>query len=857
LSRSRRLIALVAGLFIAGAIGAVDALAGPHVTIIGTIAAAPFVTAVLGAPLETAVVAAAALGVEFGSGFWDHQFSSWAFYVRAFIVLASGVIAVLAVIDRQHREAARQQFELLTRMSNIGNAPSSAEDTAERLAALFVPQLADICVFDEIRSGSARRLTVRASGSDAEPVEAFLRQRRPQEVADTGGASRMSSGQATLVRQISGEMLERSAYDEADREQLEALQVTSLIAARLQARGEPIGTLTLMATAASRRRYGADDLEFAAVLAGRAALALDNAGLSRRLSQLEQRLVGALGSLADAILVQDASGATIYANDAALQLLGVDSTGELHALPDSLLKLGFDVFDETGEPGTAEQLPSTALLSGASSAPAMLLERASRITGDERWLRVDALPTLDEAGRLLSVVSVLEDVTETKRVELANRLLARASEALSSSLDYEATLRSIAELAVVRLADWCAVSVPDQRGDLRRLAIARAPGAKGSLLRGTLDWNPLGREDAQAVLGDGRSRVLNDISDELLRSRATEPGQLELWRQHELTAAMVVPLSAAGRVVGVMSLAIARPGRRFSDADLALAEEVGRRAGRAIENARSYTARSTIAETLQQALRPPELVPPPGWTLACWYVPAGEESTVGGDFYDLFPVADGHVVFVGDVTGHGAVAARLTGLARFTLRTAAELTQDPRMAVHRLDAALLAQPETSPVSTVCAHLGTLDNGRVLAHFAVAGHPLPLLLRGGQLREVARGGTLAGAATRGDWPDSEVELQQGDTVVFYTDGITEARHGGELFGRERLDRCLLAGSPEPRDVVARLKSELEGFHRPGSRDDVTVLVMRLVGVEQPTEAQTSAPTPRRRRAPLRRPRARRS
>lgn len=847
-SRRRRLLALVAGLAIVGGVLAVDQIS-PRVGIGGTVAVAAFLTAVIGAAPETAIVVFASTAVAIASGFTAHQTGSWAYYLRCFVVLASGVIAIVAVVDRHRREIARQQFELLTRLSNIGNAAASIEDTAERLAELLVPQIADVCVFDEIRGSSARRLVVRASGPEAERIESFLGQRAPQGLASGGEADRMTSGHATLVRGLAGEMLERLAHDDEDRRQLQALEITSMIAAQLQARGEPIGRLTLMLTARSRRRYGAADLEFAAVLSGRAALALDNAELSRRLTQLEQRLVGALGSLAEAVVVQDPSGAVVHANEPALQLVGVDSPAEIGSLSDGLLKLGFGVFDEVGEPAASEELPSARLLAGQPSAPAMLLSRASPITGDERWLLVNATATIDGAGQPLSVVSTLEDVTEAKRIELANLLLTRASELLASSLDYEATLRSIAELAVVRLADWCAVSVPDQRGELRRLAVAGSAGDKGELLRQTLEWNPLGREGALAVLDDGRARVLNDISDELLRSRTSDAEQLALWHEHGLTAAMVVPLSAAGRIVGVMSLAIARPGRRFSDADLALAEELGRRAGRAIENARDYTTRSTIAETLQQALRPPELVPPPGWQLASWYVPAGEQSTVGGDFYDIFPVSDGHVVFIGDVTGHGAVAARLTGLARFTLRTAAELTEDPVTAVHRLDAALLAQPETSPVSAICVHLAPRDGGGVRARLAVAGHPLPLLLRDGRVREIGRPGTLAGAATRGDWPVSEVEFVAGDTVVFYTDGITEARREGEFFGHGRLERSLLAGPPEPREVIARLRSELERFHRPGSRDDLTVLAMRFVGADPRDAAATRAPSGRRPRRRL--------
>lgn len=292
-------------------------------------------------------------------------------------------------------------------------------------------------------------------------------------------------------------------------------------------------------------------------------------------------------------------------------------------------------------------------------------------------------------------------------------------------------------------------------------------------------------------------------------------------------------------------------GRRFGESDQALAEELGRRAGQAIENARNYTTRSAIASTLQEALRPPELVAPAGWEVASWYVPAGEESTVGGDFYDVFPVTDGHVVLIGDVTGHGALAARLTGLARFTLRTAAELTRDPRTAIHRLDAALAAQPEIAPVSAVCAHFADRHDRAVAAQLTVAGHPLPILIRDGRARTVGQHGPLAGAATGADWTETPLELRAGDAIVFYTDGVTDAHGEAGLFGTERILQCLQTCEPEPEQLVARIAAEVASFQNAPARDDMTVVALRCLSVPEPWPTPDAAPR-RRRWAFARRP-----
>ena len=144
-----------------------------------------------------------------------------------------------------------------------------------------------------------------------------------------------------------------------------------------------------------------------------------------------------------------------------------------------------------------------------------------------------------------------------------------------------------------------------------------------------------------------------------------------------MRAVMMVPMVAGGRVIGVISFVSAESGRRFAQADLELAEELGRRAGTAVENARLYRERSHIAATLQRGLLPEELPAIPGLRLASLYRPAGEENLVGGDFYDAFPTAAGWMLLVGDVTGRGAEAAALTGQARHTLRTAGMLLGDP------------------------------------------------------------------------------------------------------------------------------------------------------------------------------------
>jgi serine phosphatase RsbU (regulator of sigma subunit) len=289
---------------------------------------------------------------------------------------------------------------------------------------------------------------------------------------------------------------------------------------------------------------------------------------------------------------------------------------------------------------------------------------------------------------------------------------------------------------------------------------------------------------------------------------------------------IIVPLTAAGRTLGALTLVNGESARRFTRLDLELAEALAGRMATAVENARLYGERSEIAAMLERGLRPPELPSLPGWSTATLYRPAGEFNQVGGDFYDAFPAPGGLMAVIGDVVGQGAEAATITSMARFTLRTACQLTGDPAVAARQLNATLLDRPELSLCTAICARFTPRADGGAEALIACCGHPLPLLLRDGEVRAVARPGPILGAFQREDWPTASLRMRPGDTLVFYTDGVTEAAGRGERFGEERLLRCLVEGPADPEGLVAHLAAALDVFQLPGQRDDTAVLAMRL-------------------------------
>jgi PAS domain S-box-containing protein len=657
------------------------------------------------------------------------------------------------------------RIALLASIDEVATGTVLLGETAARLLEFVVPVFADAATLDTISpDGAFHRIGSRVEGPDREDLERGLLRRRPVPEAPVGLPAALASGESQLIERVTDEHLRAIAADDADFELLRALELRSVLDVPLVARGRIVGALAC-GVGTSGRSYGAEDLLFAEVLSGRLALALDNAGLSAAISGLEQRFEATLTNLAEAVIVRDGTAQIVFANAAAARLLGLASVDELTAAaPGELMDL-FDVFDEGGRRLQLADLPSAIVARGEPAEP-LLVRNVVRATGEQRWLLHKATPVFDVNGRLSLVVSVIEDLTEVKRAELAQRLLAEAGQALSSSLDYRETIQRVAELTVPGLADSCAVLMRGDDGELEQVAAA----------------------------GTGET-----------------PG------------AMTVPIAIAGHApIGVLKLAMTESRRAFDEADLAVVRELGHRAAIAIENARLYAERSLIATTLQRSLLPPELPRIPGFRLAGFYHAAGEQNDVGGDFYDAFPVPGGWMVVVGDVAGRGAEAAALTSLSRYTLRTAGKLVGDPVAALEQLNAALREGPGLSLVSVCCALLRAGDGGAT-ADVVLAGHPPLVHLRCGAPEPVGVFAPFLGAYERGEWRSVRVALTPGDELVLYTDGVIDTVGAQERFGEERL-MAALRDAASAADAVARIERAVSEFGQGPQVDDTAVIVV---------------------------------
>ncbi|HZQ26204.1 MAG TPA: SpoIIE family protein phosphatase [Acidimicrobiales bacterium] len=460
----------------------------------------------------------------------------------------------------------------------------------------------------------------------------------------------------------------------------------------------------------------------------------------------------------------------------------------------------------------------------------------------ERWIHATGVVVRDDDGRPTEMIGVGTDITARVLADEAEQgardrlaFLAEANEVLSSSLDYEDTLTKLAHLVVGPLADWCTVAVLEE-GDVHptTLVVAhRDPArmARAEELRRRYPPTPRSGEGLLAVIETGEPVIIEEVTDEMLVEAALDEEHLDMLREFFLRSVMMVPLNARGRTLGVISLVATESGRVYSEDDLALAMDLARRAAVAIDNARLYEERSRVAEALQASLLPPRQPDIPGFDLAVRYRPVGRGAEIGGDFYDVFETAAGDwSVVIGDVCGKGTEAAAITGLARDTIRGLSLRERSPARVLAVLNEAIRRRDDVDEgrfLTVALSRFARADDG---AHLRVAsgGHPLPLVVRSdGQVAEVGTHGLMLGLFPEVDLEDVAVELRPGDTVVFFTDGVTEERGEGGMFGEARLRAVLSTVAGEHPETVAQSVLDAVDAWQPGpAHDDMAVVALRV-------------------------------
>ncbi|WP_203593075.1 SpoIIE family protein phosphatase [Streptomyces sp. SID9124] len=496
-------------------------------------------------------------------------------------------------------------------------------------------------------------------------------------------------------------------------------------------------------------------------------------------------------------------------------------------------------------PGAVPLLGNT----GMRSVVTVPLKVEGRLTGSlgvaaetaGRYSNEEALRLQFAADRIaLAVESArLGELERLRRGSLS--FLVEASDLLAGTLDRDQTLALMAQMTVPTLATWCAVyTIADPASDPELSYVLhedeeRIDGLKALLTKisppepvptpGARVWSAPSQAAHEAALRTSmRSIGMGDAGGLGAGTRTTLATAAAVGGE-----TVVLPLVARNRVIGMLTLG--KPSDdHFRQEILELAEDLSRRAALALDNARLYSERTAISQSLQRSLLPPGLPAVPNVEVDVIYRAAGEGNEVGGDFYDVFPIRDGAYGFaIGDVCGTGPEAAAVTGLARHALRLLAREGFGGPAVLERLNAAILDEGTRSRFLTLLyGELWPQEDGSALLKVVCAGHPLPLRLRqDGSVEPAAEPQPLLGVMEDLELYEQQFTLEPGDVLLCVTDGVTERREGTRMLGDDGLAdvlaHCtgLTAGA-----VAARILRAVERFAADPPSDDMAILTMRV-------------------------------
>jgi serine phosphatase RsbU (regulator of sigma subunit) len=302
--------------------------------------------------------------------------------------------------------------------------------------------------------------------------------------------------------------------------------------------------------------------------------------------------------------------------------------------------------------------------------------------------------------------------------------------------------------------------------------------------------------------------------------------------QAGLGAVYSFPLRLDDRQLGALELYAKEP-LELSAADLVGAQILADVTAAYLFNARARQAArdllrtsAELAATLQESLLPPELPVVPGLTVAARFQPGRGGTLVGGDFYDIFPLpAKRWGMLMGDVVGHGARAATLAALARYTVRTLAVLQTSPRRVLTGLNDTVLGRGESERFLSAVYLTTRKTTDGVEVKLARGGHPAPLLRRvDGTVDTIDAPGRLLGCLPNPGLADVRLLLAPGELLLLYTDGVTEARHASEQYSDTRLRTLLATNAADAHRIIDQI-IEAALAHSDGElTDDAAVMAI---------------------------------
>jgi phosphoserine phosphatase RsbU/P len=242
-----------------------------------------------------------------------------------------------------------------------------------------------------------------------------------------------------------------------------------------------------------------------------------------------------------------------------------------------------------------------------------------------------------------------------------------------------------------------------------------------------------------------------------------------------------------------------------------------------------------LAETLQATFLPPVGIAIPGLDVAGAYRPAGDGATVGGDFYDVIETGRGtHAVVLGDVAGKGVSAAIVTALARYTVRAEVLRSPSPARVLRLVHEAMARYHPERYCTALLLEVAPTPAGAAVT-LAIGGHEPPILTDGRSCRRVGAPGTILGMLPTAEVSDTAFELRPGETLVLYTDGVSEARRQDEFLPADRLEALVagLAARGSATDVATGLAEAAVTFQKGDPRDDIAVVALQVPRRSGPT------------------------
>jgi serine phosphatase RsbU (regulator of sigma subunit) len=417
-----------------------------------------------------------------------------------------------------------------------------------------------------------------------------------------------------------------------------------------------------------------------------------------------------------------------------------------------------------------------------------------------------------------------------RRAEL--EFLSQLTTTALAANDHIDLMRKVCAAAVPTLGDWCSLYFVPEDGGSTVIEFAHVDPEKTSYVAELHQRFPFdaGREvGPPAVIRTGKTqfvpRITSQAIDEAVASaNVTRDEALTIVDRLGITSAITVPLRTKRRTVGAMQFVITDSERLYDADDVALAEAVGGRLAEALDAAWMADHQRLVSVLLQEALLPPALPSIPGAEITARYWPAGIDQ-VGGDFYDVFAIDDATwVLLIGDVCGSGPDAAALTSIVRHTARAAARHGCSPEVVIEWLNEAVLLS-NRDQFCTVCyATLTVGDAGGWILTTTAAGHPLPILSSAGATRTIGRPGSLLGVFDRARVHTERTELNSGDVLVLYTDGITDLPPPLGITSDQLTAIVHSTGERSAHGVAESIRASLlERVPDRSRRDDVAVIV----------------------------------